>query len=402
MTHSDHSASPDYRVWQRDFVRIGARSYRVASKPGVFAHGRGDPAAVMLANNVVVNPGDHVMQLNCGSGLLGAVAAASGAASVTLADRNVLSYEAARRTLESNDVANGTVLLSHGANALPGGAGADTIAIRIPHERLAQLQLLANAFRLLRVGGACFIAGAVNEGIKPATRALERIFGAVRVLEHGSGHRVVRAIKLGAVPADAEELAHPMLQQDTFQHVDATLRGRALTLHSRPGVFSWEHVDEATTLLADHMIIAAGESVLDLGCGFGALGTVAGLITDGAVCMVDADIEAVRSAGQTARAAGLTRCRVLASDVTAAVHGEQFHVVVSNPPFHIGKATDLTVPKQFIDESWEVLVQGGSLQLVANRTLPYERMMQQRFGNIATVFDGPRFKVLRAVKRRSS
>jgi 16S rRNA (guanine1207-N2)-methyltransferase len=73
--------------------------------------------------------------------------------------------------------------------------------------------------------------------------------------------------------------------------------------------------------------------------------------------------------------------------------------VVTNPPFHVGKATDLNVPLQFIQESWEVLATGGRLFLVANRTLPYERVIRHRFGNIATLHDGPRFKVLAAVRQ---
>jgi 16S rRNA (guanine1207-N2)-methyltransferase len=84
--------------------------------------------------------------------------------------------------------------------------------------------------------------------------------------------------------------------------------------------------------------------------------------------------------------------------VAAAVAGERFDVVVTNPPFHVGKATDLNVPLQFIEESWEVLAPGGRLFLVANRTLPYERVVRHRFGNITTAHDGPRFKVLTATK----
>jgi 16S rRNA (guanine1207-N2)-methyltransferase len=84
--------------------------------------------------------------------------------------------------------------------------------------------------------------------------------------------------------------------------------------------------------------------------------------------------------------------------VAAAVLGERFDVVVTNPPFHVGKATDLSVPLQFIHDAWEVLAPGGRLYLVANRTLPYENTVKHRFGNIDTLHDGQRFKVLSAVR----
>lgn len=88
----------------------------------------------------------------------------------------------------------------------------------------------------------------------------------------------------------------------------------------------------------------------------------------------------------------------MTSDVGSALLGERFDVVVTNPPFHVGKATDLAVPLQFIHDAWQLLSPGGRMYLVANRTLPYERTIHQRFGNIATLHDGQRFKVLSAVR----
>ncbi len=114
--------------------------------------------------------------------------------------------------------------------------------------------------------------------------------------------------------------------------------------------------------------------------------------------MVDADVEAVRSAARSAHANGVAHFRALASDVASAVIDERFDVVVTNPPFHVGKATDLDVPLRFIEDASRVLAPGGRLYLVANRTLPYEQAIHRRFGNIANLHDGPRFKVLSATR----
>ena len=67
-------------------------------------------------------------------------------------------------------------------------------------------------------------------------------------------------------------------------------------------------------------------------------------------------------------------------------------------PFADDDSWSVNVPLQFIEEAWEVLDAGGRLFLVANRTLPYERAIKHRFGNIATAHDGPRFKVLTATR----
>ncbi len=71
-----------------------------------------------------------------------------------------------------------------------------------------------------------------------------------------------------------------------------------------------------------------------------------------------------------------------------------------NPPFHVGRATDLEVPAQLIRDAARVLVPGGRLFLVANRTLPYEAWIERCFGGVQTVHDGREFKVLAATKGR--
>lgn len=388
-----------YHTWRTYTTKVGGRTYEVATKAGTLAHGRLDPAALLLAAHVEVAPGHSVLHLNCGNGLTGAVAAlAAPDARVYMTDRNVVSVEAARRTLVANAVTNGTVSLCHGTHLLPPDLRMDSVAIRIPQERVALLQLLVDAFAILREGGRCYIAGATNEGIKTAARTMEQLFGNARVLSRDSSHRVLSAVKRSVEPALAEDIDPTVLDRDSFREVHVTLRDKPYVLCSRPGVFSWEHVDEATAILANVMEIPPGASVLDLGCGSGALGLVASSLSErGQVTMVDADIEAVRSAARSAEVNGVN-ARALASDVAESILGERFDVVVTNPPFHVGKATDLDVPTQFIADSHEVLVPGGRMLLVANRTLPYEQAIKHRFGNVSNLHDGPRFKVLVATR----
>jgi 16S rRNA (guanine1207-N2)-methyltransferase len=214
-----------------------------------------------------------------------------------------------------------------------------------------------------------------------------------------SGHRMAVATKTQIAPSSLTEGTSPYLDPDHFREVAVTIKGVDYTLFSRPGVFSWEHLDEATQILGDLMDIRAGESVLDLGCGAGALGlTAASLSGTGRVLMVDADAEAVRCVTRGIAKAELGNAEVRASDVGGAVGAEPFDVVVSNPPFHQGKATDLMVPRQFIADAYTHLKVGGRLMLVANRTLPYEQVIAERFGEVRTLHDGRRFKVLGATR----
>ena len=399
MTHPQSDRDTPYFRWQSVVESIAGNRYLLATKPGVFSFGRADPASMLLAEHADVRDGQVVAQLNCGNALFGVVASRN-AAHVYLTDRHLVSFQAAQRTLQLNAVGNADVALGHGAFVLPAGLQVDVVGIRIPHEKQALLQLLHDAFLLLKPGGRCYVAGANNEGIKPAQRTLSEIFGNANKLAEHSSHRVVVATKRAEAPQGEGVFSSPFLEGDSFKEVFTTVRGEPLTVYSRPGVFSWEHPDEATTLLAEHMVVNAGESVLDLGCGSGALGVVAARLSNGGrVRLVDADIEAVRSSRGTIEVSGVMNCSVVVSDIASAVIDERFDVVVSNPPFHVGKATNLELPLQFIHDAWDVLQPAGRLYLVANRTLPYESMIQERFGNVTAVHDGARFKVLSAHKQ---
>ncbi len=401
----------DYRAWQRGRVVVGTRAFRVATKPGVFAHGKDDPAAAMLAEAVAVaaQPGEQVVvSMPCGNGLVGVAAAASGAAEVWMADRQALGVEAARRSVAMQSVPDGpssriTVCLGHGASALPEDLVADVVALRVVPERMAMLQLIVDALALLRPGGKCYLAGGNHEGAKAAAKLLERVFGSAKLMDQHSSHRLVMAVRPLEPPPMPADLASPFLDATRFNEVPVMLADTPFTLFTRPGVFSWEHLDEASEVLASLINVLPGERVLDIGCGAGALGVVAALQSaTGDVVMVDADSEAVRCATRTLDAAGIQNAHAMVSDVASALHDDArygtFDVVVANPPFHTGKHTDLNVPRQFMREACEALRVGGRLLLVANRTLPYEGELVALFGAYTAVHDGPRFKVLQAIK----
>ncbi|MBC7844527.1 MAG: methyltransferase [Gemmatimonadaceae bacterium] len=379
-------------------MSVGGRNFQVATKPGLLNHGRDDVAMRLLAEKVAVAPSSTVAHLNCGSGLFGAVACISrGAAKVVLTDRSIVAVEAAKRTFAMNGLSPDSVILGHGSAPLGPETWADVVAIRIPTEKIALLHLLADAFEMLNLGGQCCIAGATTEGIKSAAGLLEARFRNTTVLGTDSGHRAVMAIKRHHEPRDASLLDDEALRHDSFRPLDVAIGGSALHLFSRPGVFSWDHLDDATRILGDVLDVRPDDDVLDLGCGSGALGMLAARRSGtGRVRLVDVDSEAIRCVDRAIGTMHITNATALCSDVADAVRDERFDVVITNPPFHVGKSTDLDVPSQFILDAWQVLKPGGRLMLVANRTLPYERLVQATFGNLTTVHDGARFKVLAA------
>lgn len=414
-----------YREWLLAPVTVGTHRLRIASKPGVMAHGERDEAAFMLAEAIPEAtaegepsaPQAVAAVWQCGNGLVPATAAAQGW-QVRAIDRHLANVEATRRSLGANteshivrhaaSFAVAALDVANDPSAVPTSGSVQLALIRLPTDRVSAALMIGEAFHTLSVGGRCLLAGANDEGAKPAARLLTACFGNVQVEAQRAGHRLLVATKLSATPTAAWETSpwqDPQHRQRLDGPVDPTT-GAALTVWSRPGVFSWEHADEATTLLAQCLDVQPGERVIDLGCGSGALGVLAARRNAGApVLMLDADSEALRCARWTAESAGALTPEgsvdVRASDVAAAAT-QPVHVVVTNPPFHVGKATNLQVPQAFIDEAYALLLPGGRLLLVANRTLPYERLMAERFGNVRTVHDGRRFKVLAARRTASA
>lgn len=89
------------RQWILDHA--GA-SVRIASLPGVFAHGRLDPGSALLLDALhTARPQGRVLDFACGAGVIGlALLATSAPSHLTLLDDSALALECARRSLELN------------------------------------------------------------------------------------------------------------------------------------------------------------------------------------------------------------------------------------------------------------------------------------------------------------
>ncbi len=407
-TSADDSHSGRFRCdddyyfrWLTSELFVGDRRLALVSKPGVPAFGELDPSEGLLLDNIDIATSDRICSLQCGSGAVGTLAALRAPGGrVWMTDHNLVSVESARRTLEANEITNAEVTFGNDDEKLR-TPFADVATIRLPKGRTPILQSIRNAYRALRPGGRCYIAGGNDEGIKPALKHLATLFGDAAVIAHRSGHRLGFAIRPDSPATHSDVFDTPSLSDDYFHNFPVSVRGITFEVFSRPGVFSWERLDGGTQALLDVVDMKGATRILDLGCGMGVVGVAAALQAPAAhVTMVDANAEAVRSSTRTVSENGLVeRCEVLSSDVAAAVADRTFDVVLTNPPFHTGKATDLDVPAQFIRDAKRVLTPGGKFYLVANRTLPYEAWLNECFGSHNVEHNGQNFKVLSATRR---
>lgn len=139
-------------------------------------------------------------------------------------------------------------------------------------------------------------------------------------------------------------------------------RGHGLTFETDAGVFSRDGVDKGTELLLGALPDLTGD-VLDLGCGWGAVGiSVASAYLSVRVTMADINSRAVELSQKNARRNGVL-ARVLMSDGFSELCGEKFSYILTNPPIRAGKQ----VIYDMFAKSAEHLLPGGSLFLVIRK-----------------------------------
>jgi len=395
------SAANGYYEWACREVTVGPVVIHLVSKPGAPFFGEVDPSTHLLVESLGDGKSGVILNFNCGAGLVGAAAAKlTNAARVIMTDLNFLGAESARKTVESNGIHNAEVRFCNGLADSLAVKDVDLVLIRLPKGRLPALQLLWDGFKALKVGGRCCLAGGNKEGIKPAVGLMKQLFGNAETLGYRGGHRIVRSEKNSQTPAEPSALESQWLEHDVFLKFPVDVRGRRFAVHSRPGTFAWDRLDDGTRLLIEHMTIHSSDTVLDLGCGTGIAGMVAAaLAPNGNVVLLDVDAEAIRAAKQSVEANALHNCTVLTSDAGNAVKHTRFDVVVTNPPFHVGRRAEFDIANQFILDAWEVLKPGGRFYLVANARLPYERSIRERFGSFLVESEDQGYKVISALKQ---
>jgi len=172
-----------------------------------------------------------------------------------------------------------------------------------------------------------------------------------------------------------------------------TLRGHAFRFVTEAGVFSREGVDRGTRLMLAELDIGPADRVLDLGCGWGAVGAAAArLAPQGQVTLLDINARAVELARTNLAANALTNAEVHRSDGYEAVAGRDFDIIALNPPVRAG----LTVVHRLIEEAREHLAPGGRFYLVARTQQGAVRLakkMAEVFGGVEEVAKGGGYRV---------
>ncbi len=174
-------------------------------------------------------------------------------------------------------------------------------------------------------------------------------------------------------------------------------RGELLTFAVDAGVFSAHGLDPGTDLLIEHLRFDGSDRVLDLGCGWGAVGVAAAKANPrGHVVLTEVNRRAARLARQNLERNRAENAEVRVGDGFEPVSGETFDVIACNPPYRIGREQVLAL----LREAEGHLVHGGRLVLVGKGSQGirfYQAWLEENWpGTVEVLGRGSGYRVLQA------
>ena len=252
----------------------------------------------------------------------------------------------------------------------------------VPRAKAEAYALLADAAAATGPNGLIVVDGQKTDGIDSLLRDLRARFTVSEPVSKAHG-------KLFSFrPGD------DLMQDWTAKpHHFETPLGRFQTL---PGVFSADGPDAGSALLAANLPAKLGARVIDLGAGWGYLSRAI-LAQPGVkeVHLVEAEATALACARLNITD---PRAQFHWADATTFKLDRGVDTVVCNPPFHTARDPDPALGIAFLQSAARLLASNGTLWLVANRHLPYDRTLAALFREVEEIGSDPRFRITRAAR----
>jgi 16S rRNA (guanine1207-N2)-methyltransferase len=240
-------------------------------------------------------------------------------------------------------------------------------------DRELKLDVVEQAYHILQPGGV-FITLSEYEKDNQFAKWHKKVFG-----------------KCGETPASENGMAffstRPPEDQKRRRHEVTfharTQDGPSMEFVSRPGTFSYGHFDNGSRAMLEVTEIRAGDRILDLGCGNGAVGCLAGQKAGpkGTVTFIDSSLRAIALAELNAKANAIPNTRFLLATRLEGLEMSSFDVILANPPYYAKSE----ITRLFVEGTRDLLRHGGRYYLVTKMPTAVVPMVFQTYGDCSVI-----------------
>lgn len=258
--------------------------------------------------------------------------------------------------------------------------------VQIVKSKAESLSLVAEALTHVPPGGLVAVDGQKDEGIESTLKAVKRHLPVDGVLSKSHG-KLFWLTRPDTLPeAVTGWLATPEPNADGFI--------------TSAGMFSSDGADQGSELLVALVPQLAGR-VADLGAGWGYMSAVLLEEQDSiaALDLVEADWAALEAARRNVHD---PRAAFHWADAESFAPEAPYDAIISNPPFHAGRAADPALGQGFIVAAARMLKRSGQFFMVANRHLPYEATLKAHFGTGTLLAEIAGYKLYQAGKPKGA
>lgn len=175
--------------------KIKAVEFEFYTSSGVFSKGKVDKGTLVLAENILIDKNSKVLDIGCGIGLLGIVAAKIFNANVVMSDINTRAVMLAKRNIQLNNVKAEIYQCNLFEQIVQNDF--DVILSNPPQTAGKELcfQLIQQSKNYLKNNGSLQLVARHNKGGKTLSKKMEEVFGNVKIIAKKAGYWVYLSAK---------------------------------------------------------------------------------------------------------------------------------------------------------------------------------------------------------------